>query len=506
MEFSEMLRGYLKEHNMTMAELSRSTGIERFALSRYINGKRIPSKPETAKIIADALQLNYNEKKKFFEAFEKAIYVDSMVNIYNYMKSLFSSLSHIYGSADRVDAKISADSGTADMTVDSGFHKISSKYDIISCVFRMFEGAARSKDTSLSHIQILVSHRSVCEEIQKIILPVFRGTSVNIQQVVCLEGNVNKCYMNLEILEDILPIGFGVENYRVYYYYGSEFEHNEKFSILPNLIAVNDTVLLLDGDMESGMITSSDEAVAYCRSRFDAVLAKCSPLLNKCDYISGYLGALYPSDSKTSSQKNIYVICEYPCMSYAATGELLDECLKDDLPGKREFIEQYTSVHGYFEDGKFINPSGEEQYIIDIVTKSGFLYQLREGVCMELPSEWYNPASLDVMQGFLKRMILLVKSGFMEYRFLKTDLGLPQNMQFFCSDKTKEVNFVDTGAFAFNQMNLQENSVFNAYHLFVEYLEAKEMIMTKEESLAFMEDTYRQIDSELKGNSAHTSK
>ncbi len=491
LEFSEILRSYLNEHNITMADLSRNTGIERFALSRYVNGKRVPSKPETVEAIADALQMTYAEKNAFLEAFDKAFYGDSVVNSYNYMKNLFNSLNNLSGdSFDEDEVANSADD-------NSDFQLLKSKYDITKCVFRLFESALEGDGTVAPKVEILVSHRPVCEEIQKTVLSVFRGTDVNVRQVVRLEGNVNKCYVNIEILQDILPIGFAVKNYHAYYYYASVFEHSEKFTMLPNMIAVNDVVLFIDGDMESGIMTSKPDLVSYAVSHFESILFKCSPLIERCDQIGGYFGKLYPTDLNTYENRNVYNVYRYPCIAYATTRELLLKYIKD-TPGKQQFIDAFTSTHGYFKGDEFINPSGESHHFINIVTKEGFWEQIREGTCVELPPEWYDHMPLDVMQGFLKRMIILMKSGFAEFRFLNTDFGLPRNIQFICYDMIKEIRFLDTGTFGINQVRLQENSMFNAFHMFVDFLEAKKMLCTAEESLAFMEDAYRQIDTELK--------
>ncbi len=474
-----------------MAELSKATGIERFALSRYANGKRVPSKPETVETIADALQMTNSEKEAFLEAFDKDFYGESMVNSYNYMKNFFNSLNSL-NSESYVSELVGAD--------DEGnlsFHLINSRYDVVSCVLKLFEEVARGSNTAESTIRILVSNRSACKEIQGDILSVLRGTDICIQQIVGLEGNVNKCYMNIETLQDILPVSFAVENYHVYYYYVSLLDQNKGITMFPNMISVGGTVILLDDDVQRGVMTNNSEMLDFCNSRFDELAAKCSPLIEKCDDIGGYFGTLYPTDLYTYENNNVYLVYRYPCIAYATTHELLLRYIKD-VPGKQQFIDMYTQSHGYFEGDTFINPSGEKHHLINITTKEGLWEQMREGTCAELPSEWYEHMPLDVMQGFLKRMIILMKSGFLEYRFLKTDLSLPKNIQFFCLDLVKEVRFMDTGTFAINQVKLHENSVFSAYHLFIDYLEAKKILLTKEESLAYMEEVYRKIDSELK--------
>ena len=65
----------------------------------------------------------------------------------------------------------------------------------------------------------------VYDEIQRFILWNFKESNVAIEQILCMEQNVNLSYKNLEVFYEIIPLCFSLSKYDVYYYYDSLNSH-----------------------------------------------------------------------------------------------------------------------------------------------------------------------------------------------------------------------------------------------------------------------------------------
>ena len=68
-KFSAELDAIMETRDVALAEVIRDTGISRASFFKYRNGSRLPSDLNTVRRIAEVLKLNYDESRRFTEAF-----------------------------------------------------------------------------------------------------------------------------------------------------------------------------------------------------------------------------------------------------------------------------------------------------------------------------------------------------------------------------------------------------------------------------------------------------
>ncbi|MEE1110232.1 MAG: helix-turn-helix transcriptional regulator, partial [Lachnospiraceae bacterium] len=68
-KFSAELDAIMATRDVALAGVIRDTGISRAAFFKYRNGSRLPSDIKTVERLADVLQLNFDERRRFREGY-----------------------------------------------------------------------------------------------------------------------------------------------------------------------------------------------------------------------------------------------------------------------------------------------------------------------------------------------------------------------------------------------------------------------------------------------------
>lgn len=201
-DFSEYLDNYMKEHSITSSELSRETHIERTVIYKWRNGRQHPRDENNVVCIADALRMSVVEKQNLIDMYDRISLGELTVNSYYYIKDLLKKLK----STNKNSAPLTLKWDTPwEKEMQSHVTNLHSGDEIVSCITHLFTLLLEQENEIIT---LYLMMQPQYEIIQKRIQAFFRGTSVKIEQIVCLEQSFHKSYKNLEIFQWILPLCF----------------------------------------------------------------------------------------------------------------------------------------------------------------------------------------------------------------------------------------------------------------------------------------------------------
>ncbi|RKI22075.1 XRE family transcriptional regulator [bacterium 1xD8-6] len=216
--FSEYLQNYMKTNSISMVDLSKEVDIDRTVIYRYVKGTRVPSDLNIVIRIADAIQMSVSEKRKLLREYDKLVLGESVVYSYLYIQKLLWNLEKL----DIESVSMNSWRSVHELKMDASIVELKAKEEIITYLLDFFQFLSERNDTDE---KILLIMQPVYDEIQRFILWNFKESNVAIEQILCMEQNVNLSYKNLEVFYEIIPLCFSLSKYDVYYYYDSLNSH-----------------------------------------------------------------------------------------------------------------------------------------------------------------------------------------------------------------------------------------------------------------------------------------
>ena len=488
MSFAGYLKSYLTNNELNIAQASRIIGIDRATLYRYTTGERKPKSIDAVEDIADRLCMSANEKEEIIEEFDKQTFGDELVNSYHYVRSLIDTMSNANAFCRKRYIKNPTETGSVCSYVETS-SELNSPQAIISCAMLMLQNEAISGHTD-SSVKLLM--QPSYSKIQEMLTPIFINSDTMIEQIVCFEKTIEKGYINLNLLEEIITPAFCLKNYDIYYHYDILQSHISTASLMPNLIISDKCVLLFDYEMQSGYFTQDTEMVRYLEKKFASLKRKCSPLLEKGSYadIVGEMNLIVAGE-------RIGSIFNQPCISPCLDEEMLEKSIIN-LPLKQPLIESLIKQNGTWNDMEHTPGELNVSNIISCCTESGIINMLKTGRIGEFPDQYYIPMTKEFKIRIVKRMILLSQAGMFSYIILKKNVGLSDTMQCYWTPDARTVSFRHITQDSLTQIIIKETSIYNSILSFIDYIAKKGLAYSREESVEYLQSLLdKLINNEL---------
>lgn len=470
--FSEYLQNFMKTNSISMVELSKETDIDRTVIYRYVKGTRIPSDMDTVARMADAMQMSVSEKKYLLREYDKLVFGKPMVYSYQYIKKLLRSLERPDGNAVSAKGKWKT---VSKIKMDAPVIELMTKEEIITYILDLFRYVAGAGNASE---KIFLVMQPVYDEIQRFIPQIFSQCNVRLEQIVCMEQNINQSYKNLEAFYGILPLCFLLPGYDVYYYYDSLSNHLNTMTSMPNILIVQDYVVQFDYEMEQGFVLKSDTYAAAMRRQYDKMRKESYSLLVRGKNPEPERGLIMQADLQNGG-----CFFEQLCMGI---------CLDRNISGR--VIRSESERAGYanlswdiWEDQNekgFLDREDTEKNFVSYGSLGSLEKFLKTGKMKEFPERLCAPLSLDERMLVLGRMISLAKSGRIHYRILSDKMELPERIQICWDSDRKRVALNQITEKEMLQVVVEEQSIYRTFQLYLEYLEKKGLILGESESLS----------------------
>ena len=485
MSFSEYLGSYIKENEVSLPKLAKQVGIDRVTLFRYTTGDRKPANDKIVKNIANALCMSAAEKEHLLDEYDKSVMGEDIVNSYKYMCKMMNSLADVN---DLLDPKYNfqKESDTADFTQEDESTIIKSQQALLSYIVRMLYNAAKS-DSSSDRIMILMQPTNT--KVQEMLIPLLSGADVTVDQIICFEKNIEKSYLNLEALENIITQSFALKNYNVYYHYEILSSFLSSSALLPNVIIACGCMVTFNSDMTRGFFSRYPKLVDFISEEFDSIKKNCSRLIEESNYALD-IGSMQLIVQGTK----IGSIFEQPCIAPCCDRKNLNETLCD-FPAKQYIIDTLIRQNGDWNGLERTESGLYVEKIISCCTKEGIELFLKTGRVGEFPEMYYNALSYEFRLEILKRMVILQKQGMISYYIIKEPLNLLNNMQCYWSVDDIAVSFRQIKKDSMLQISMKEASIFNTVLNFIEYLKIKNMLIKDDDVIEYLEDLIKKAEN-----------
>lgn len=491
-KFSKHLEYYMNEHEITVADLVEETGMDRVTIYRYVKGTRNPTDVLIVETLLDALRVRIAEKKEFLEEYDRLIMGDQIVDSYKYVNKLLKELKNISQNQytrERTWKKI------VKMPIEDRTISLEGTKEIEMCAAAFFENVVKRADENTS-VYFLI--QPVYKSLQELMISSFRGKKIKIEQIVCLEQNIQKSYRNLEVFRQLLPVCFDDMNYDVRYYYSSLTEHINEMTWMPNLIFSDSYVLQFDYEMEYGVFIDNKEYAESVHKKYKHFKNSSEKFLFKTEGLDStqklYKEMLGNFKNFIGTEDMVVnTLFVQPCLGMCVSSDIYEKYLYP-MPMKEMFIKGMTATRGdwdkftHLHNGQNI-PLKTENYF----QLNGLKDFMDNGRIREFPTSFYTPLSKETCKILLKRMFVLLEEGGMSYRILNDELEIPINICFYLgSGNCMFINLVKNDAFI--QIQVVESGICQVFRQYLEYLEEKKLISSPEKSKELLREFAKQYE------------
>ncbi len=483
MSFSEYFSNYLSENEITIPELSKITGIARSSLYRYINGDRIPSSVETVEFLAKEMRMTALERQKFLLEYDKTMYGEDVVNSYIYIHSLIDDLRNTEEFL-RPQKHMVMKSDAAFSFDEKTIHSLTTSHEIVSYAEKII---SRCKEPEFSDKELKIIMQPTYTDIQQLLLSLSSEENTKITQIVCMEKTIEKSYINLALLKNILPTFFCVSGYNVLYHYESHGSYLSEASVLPNIMISDDCVLAFDHEMKHGFFTTDQTLLNYFSECFRRISSFCFPLMERGDYIDIIVRQQFAYFGNT-----VGTVFNQPCFSPFLDKTILEEHI-NDFPQKQDIISSLINIYGNWDGTIHLTETDRHTNIISFCTKNGLRNFAETGMVCEFPQMYYKPLTRNHIIQIFERMLTLINSDSYTYIIPKDDLILPSEVQIYWHPNDRTVVFSYILKNTVIQCATKETSIYSSLTNAIEYMKLKEMTMTNEEIRDFIKSLIEEL-------------
>lgn len=469
MDFHGLMRQYMKRcPNISYA--SEACGINRTTLQHYLSGKRIPENEEKVENLAKAMLLSPEEKKSFFDAYHIALVGE---DVYMRRENISRILTHLRKENNPEEAQEELTGISYSMLPDT--YEATDKKGLVLITSNLLDAAAceggelylflQPDFTEFFTILSLVSERSKKLKIRHIFsVKKMAGTRDEKQ--------------NLECLSMVLNISAYFRNYEPYYYYDYRSDEKTCLSPAPYCVFYRDSFLLISSNYETGFFSKNEAQSRFYKSVFSRLKNDCYPAMHRMqDAVSAteYLNRVFLDKKPLFGIE--YDFCIAPFLRQdvihrylnisAFTSDSVLPCILDYMEKYRRYLESETG------------------FIDAIASLSGFAEFMKTGFPDEIPKTFMKAAiEPEIRVKILRDMLKAIRAGNYKIRFMKKKEVISKGWSV-----TSFKNYLmichndDFSASFFNDTGLV--SAFYDYQLF---LRADPLLMTDEESVAFIEE------------------
>lgn len=471
--FSEYLQNYMKTNSISMVELSKEVDIDRTVIYRYVKGTRVPSDLNIVVRIADAIQMSVSEKKELLREYDKLVFGESVVYSYQYIHKLLWNLEKL----DIESVPMNSWRSVHELKMDAPIVELKAREEIVTYLMDFFQFLSEQNNAAE---KILLIMQPVYDEIQRFILWNFRESNMAIEQILCMEQNVNQSYKNLEVFYEIIPLCFSLSKYNVYYYYDALNSHINNMMVMPNVLIAQDYVVQFDYKMEQGIVVKDATYAAAMRKQYQSMLAESRSLL-----VRGKDPETFSEQAIECGNKISRCLSKQLCMAACLDRELLERCIYP-VPGKEKFIEMLLGTRGRWEGMQFIDSEYETFGMVSYGNGKGMEEFMVTGRIKEIPEMLYEPLSSEERMRVLKRMIFLAENGKIHYHIISDKVELPDRVQAYWDENRKSFVLNQVVKEEIRHIAIEEQSIYRTFQMYLEYLEKKELIYSEPESLDYL--------------------
>ena len=302
---SEKLKYFIDQKGLSIAELAKSSGIERSTLYQYIKDRRPLQNRAQLEAVMSELHLTPDERAEVLEAYEI-----TRIGVKNYnrrrkVREIMESLLTIEEGKPEI---VKAGQKKSSMEVQSQ-GLIRGELEVNRIVHQVIQETAERG----GELKLLVQpdYDLVMESLMLV-----KGGLENTRVIhlICLEPDSGQdgC-SNLESIRRVLRYGIGIRSYEPRYYYGRAKEHYGSMSVLPYLIAADRCAIQISSDRKAAVLHNEPRIVEYLNGVFDRMCQQSRLLMVSIDGFGGEQARWGAEYIRTVNFSNTYEMCSGLC-------------------------------------------------------------------------------------------------------------------------------------------------------------------------------------------------
>ncbi|MBO5303050.1 MAG: helix-turn-helix transcriptional regulator [Lachnospiraceae bacterium] len=258
--FSNYLKDYLKNRQLSIGKAAKICGIDRTTLGRCVNGNRIPSIEILSKL-EKGLQMSDGDKNALYEAYQRTKISEEYHIDYALLETILQGRF--------IDSKSKGNIGEIennDIKTESFSHKLDERTEVFKAIRYLL------KDAEFIKMKFTPCCLNEDEEFKNIIWSL--NGIAKLEQILSLDS-IDWQYAEEKIrnLLYVLPILFQNESFRVYYY--EESENKNKEIIEDNYIITDKGIVFFYRQFTHGFFSNQKVPCTYYANIFDRTKAKC---------------------------------------------------------------------------------------------------------------------------------------------------------------------------------------------------------------------------------------
>lgn len=476
--FGDYLKELIKNHNISVSELSRKSNVDRTMIHKAISDKRIISY-NALNDICSAMRLTPKEEKMLKYYYNIIFQGEEKFNAYNAILDIFYELSNL---KKFPCVNISNYIKIEDIENFTGNNIIFSGYTTVYMILRSIiyyefqHENPRFEFTippSMSFFNNFVTDlRQNCDK------------KVSIKHIISFDADKEIDINGLKYLKSVLPICIILgQSYKVYYYYENNF--SSKFvEPFPYFLVTHNHVMCFSVTGESVMLLSSKREAEYYHKNLKEYIESCRELItysdNFVDFITKYQNII--------GDDTFMSMMTQPCTMSLMTEEMLHKKFVYDEDGY-DYVIEFIKKH--------IEKLKNYKHIHTIFSINGIKKFIKTGYLDEVPKQYMKRFNNDEIKSFINDFLNEIKSGNMSAQiyndeqlcfpeYLSIAVGSNIGLNIFVND-----NFWDKDKFF--SIHISEPGLCKLFNEFFKYLTEGIMSLSQSETVNILEKLIKDI-------------
>lgn len=478
-EFSDFLKKYMEEHDVSPGNLAKMIDYDRTSVFRYVKGTRIPSSRESVLKMIDALRMNVSERKKLLRYYDFLVMGKHVVESYEGAELLLRKFSEQEKNEERKEHYDKNMSGEFNL----GGYPLNGSDEIYNAIIYLGE----ILDISGREQTLYVCMQPEYTVVQRYLQNRFEG-KIKVEQIICLEQDMEKNQDNFKRFQEVLPSGIGSENYSVRFYYDHVESHLNGMNWMPNLIMGNDVVISFDKEARHGILVKDYVYYDFAKAWYQRIRENTTTLLYKVDG----LHEVFPiQEIKEEIPVRVNLIFSQPCIGSCISSDIYRRNLAE-IPGKEEKIRFMKEKNGDW-DGVEYFPGTGEICMSSYFSKQGMLDFIQKGVVYEIPLAFYRPLDPEQRRLVLQRMILLAEKGLIELHVISDRIVIPNTYCCYLveNEKIMVINHISEADMI--QMRVNEWGISQGFTNFMDYIVKKGLAADTKETVQWLKKIIKEL-------------
>lgn len=472
--FAEVLRECIDSNGISYRNLARNMGISESLLNKYMSttmyAKRFPTKEIVLKLEKN-LTLSPNQKEKIWESYYREFIGNRNYDTFESMKKLLEGLLDF-----QVKYNLSVKRGNK---TEEGFLNtvFVGKIGIQNMLVDLIEQVS---ERDLKKIDIKLLIQSTENQVLDALMAVCYQKEVEVEFIVCLDRN-RENNENFKVLETVMKLICNQISCVTRYYYGNPDIQFGITNLVPNLILIEDYVILLNADMNEGIVLNNIEGVQYFRRQYENIRKITEPFVE----IERNLEDLMKNSFIMTNAVKTFEINRMPCLTLGFNQGMLRKHLK--MEGEQKEI---ISIQTCNMRDIIINKAVFWNYF----SEEGVREFFETGKIPLYSDEFYERPDKQTRLTIIKKLAELSEKGQYHFCIVKKEfieLSYKCTFEFNTNGKTL-LRWTENGMN--KSILIQEKSICEQMQKFVDYIQEREWVYSEKESQQRLEKIIKEYD------------